>query len=466
MKKLLISFLIVFLLLLQITFAADFSINIDKKPDDPFYATKTDFITLTINNPLPEDWFTISVIGVPQDWVTAETSLLKVPMGSNSMQIQVRPPRDAIPNIYQYFLKVTRISSGDAVEKNLLINIVQITSAILKDISLSCKSCLDEVDVSGKVINVGSRTLDLALVLKYANQQKTVNIGKLDVNEKREFQTSLDLKNMEPKDYNIDIILLDANGNVLYTESASFSIPVIENIVYDKKVSATPFGSLITVTAINRGNIVSEADLKAVSTESWYSFISGPAPTGMMTGYYFWRKTLNPKESISLNYTEIYWPTYVLIIAVVLAIALIYWQSTAFTFSKNVIGKSKFKFGKDLSISLHLRSRKRSIDKVAIRDIVPPNFSVVSKFETVKPLIRKVANGIELIWKLGNLKSNEERVLHYTIRPNIEVSRKVNLPSALVKASSGKGFALKHSNKISLYPEKEETKIVTVKVAK
>jgi hypothetical protein len=115
---------------------------------------------------------------------------------------------------------------------------------------------------------------------------------------------------------------------------------------------------------------------------------------------------------------------------------------------------------------LHLRSRRKEIDKVAIRDIVPPNFSIVSKFETVKPLIRKAANGIELIWKLGGLSPNEERVLHYTIRPNIEASRKVSLPSALVKTSSDKGFAFKHSNKVSLYPEKEESKIVSVKIAK
>jgi len=465
MKKLLFSFLIVFSLLFQMAYAADFSINVDMKPE--YYATKTDYITLTINNPLYEDWFTISVIGVPQEWVTSEKYILRVPAGgSDTTLIDVKPSRDAIPFIYQYFLKVTRVSSGDELEKSLLVNVVQVTSAILKDVSLSCKTCLDKVDVSGEVINVGSKNLDLALVLKYANQQKTVSLGKLDVGERREFQTSLDLKDMEPKDYDVDIILVDANGNKLYEESASFAIPVVENIVYDKKVSSTPFGSLITVTAINRGNVISEADLMSASPQNWYFFISGPNPTGMMTGYYVWTKALAPEESTSLSYSEIYWPTYVLIIAVVLALAFIYWQSTAFTFSKNVVGKPKFKFGKDISISLHLRSRRKGIEKVAIRDIVPPNFSIVSRFETVKPLIRKVASGIELIWKLGNLKPSEERVLHYTIKPNIEASRKVNLPSALAKASSGKGIAFKHSNRVSLYPEKEETKVVTVKVSK
>jgi hypothetical protein len=467
MKKLLFSFLIAFSLLLQLTLAADFSIDVDKKADYVFYATKTDYIKLMINNPLSEDWFTIALLGMPKEWVTPEEGVLKVPSeGSNFILIKVNPSRDALPNIYQYFLKVSRVSSGDYVEMPLLVNIVQITSAIMKDVSLSCKTCIDRVDVTGEIINVGSRNLDLALILKYGDQQKTVSLGKLDTGEKRDFTTSLDLKDMDPKSYNIDIILIDVNGNVMYQESDSFSIPVIQNIVYSKSFSSTPFGSLATVTAINKGNTEAEADLLSASPKSWYSIVSGPSPTGMMTGYYFWKTSLRPGESTSLNYNEIYWPTYVLIIAVVLAIALIYWQSSAFTFSKNVIGKSKFKFGKDISISLHLRSRRKAVEKVAIRDIIPPNFSVVSKFETVKPLIRKVANGIELIWKLGGLRPNEERVLHYTIRPNIDVSRKVNLPPALAKTASGKGITLKHSNRVSLYPEKEESKIVTVKVSR
>ena len=467
MKKLLLSFLIAFLLVLQISFAADFSINIDKQTDYPFYATKTDYINVKISNPLQEDWFTISLIGVPQEWVTLKDSLLKVPaMGSGSVQIEVKPSRDAIPNIYQYSLKLTRVSSKDEVEKPLLVNIVQITSAILKDVSLSCTSCIDKVDITGKVVNVGSRNLDISLILKYADQQKTLSLGKLDVGEKKEFQTSIDLKDMEPKSYDVEITLVDVNGNNFYTESASFSIPSIENIIYDKKVSSTPFGSSITVTAVNKGNVVSEADLKSISPQNWYSFISGPNPTGMMIGYYVWKTSLNPGESTSLNYSEIYWPTYVFIVAVVLALVLIYWQQSAFTFNKRVIGKPSFKSGKDISISLHLKSRRKAVDKVAIRDIIPPNFSVVSKFETVKPLIRKVSNGIELLWKVGSLRPNEERVLHYTIKPNIETTRKVNLPSALAKAAGGKGLALKHSNKVSLYPEKEESKIVTVKVAK
>jgi hypothetical protein len=474
MKKLLFSILVSSLFLFQLAFAADFSLSYDKDgtkldiqqlANYPFYATKTGYITVTISNPLPESWFTMTVWGVPQDWVTVdnENSLISVPsMRSGSVKVQVKPSRDAIPNIYQYFLKVTNLNTKEEIETPLLINVIQVTSAIMQDVSLSCKSCVDAVNVSGKIINVGSKNLDLSLIFKYGNNQKTLNVGKLETGARKEFETTVSLKDMEPKSYNMDVMLVDASGNVFYIESAAFSIPAIDNVVYSKKVASTPFGSSVTVTATNMGNVVSEADLKSVSPSNWYSVISGPSPTGMMTGYYVWTKSLSPRESITLGYSEIYWPSYVLIVAIVGMLLFFYWQSSAFTFTKNIMSKTAMRSGKDISISLNLKSKRKSIDRVAIKDTIPSNFSIVSNFETVKPLIRKVTEGVELIWKLGGLNPNEERVLHYTIRPNTELSHKVNLPAALAKA----GNSLKRSNKVALAPEKESTRTVSVRVAK
>lgn len=461
MKRLLLSIFIL-ILLPTIALAQDFSINVDIKPE--YYATKTDFITLTINNPTAEDWFTISVVGFPKEWVSTETSLLKVPTaGSENTLITVKPPRDVLPGVFQYFMKVTKVSSGSEIEKNLLINIQQVTSAILKDVSLSCETCIDSVDVSGAAYNVGSKQLDLALFIKVGNQQKTISIGKLDVTERKEFKTTFSLKDMEPGNYVMDLNLIDVNGNVFYTDTKNFKIPTIENVIYDKQISSTPFGSIVTLSATNTGNVVSNADLKSVSSEGWYYFISGPTPTGMAIGNYLWEAKLSPGESTSMTYTEIYWPTYVVIIVAVIAGIFAYWQSTAMTFSKNVISGRRIKGGKDISVSLNLRSRRKPVDRVVIRDVVPSKFSIVSKFETVKPTIRKIADGIELIWKVGDMKSQEERVLHYTIKPTEEVSRKINLPSALAKARRGSALFIKRSNRVLLHPKTEEVRVVTVK---
>ena len=460
MKKMVLSFLAIFLVLTQVVFAQDFSI--DLQINEEYFATHSDYVVLTINNPLNEDWFSISVVGFPKQWVVSKESLLRVPAwGSNTLLIDVKPAKDAIPNIYQYFLKVTRLSTGSVIEDKMLINIKQVTSAILKDISLSCETCSDEIIVSGDVHNVGSKLLtNLAVIAKLSNQQKTFPIDRLGVLEHKDFALSFSLEDMGPGDYDIDFNLVDNVGNSFFRETKSFNILPIESIVYDREVSTTPFGSTVTVTATNTGNIVSEADLQSVSPEGWYYFLTGPTPTGMMIGSYYWKVSLAPDETKSITYSEIYWPTYVLIICTVLAAVFIYWQSTALVFSKRLIRKSE----KEVSVSLHLRSKKKGVNNVYVKDTVPAEFSIVNKFESVKPLIRKVANGMELHWKLGKLTPHEERVLHYTLKPAKELFKRVRLPSAKARGVRRRAPIYKRSNRVSIHPRKGVKSFVTVAV--
>jgi hypothetical protein len=460
MKKIVLYFLAMSLLFTQVAFAQDFSIDVGINKE--YLATHTDYVTLTINNPAQEDWFSISVFGFPQNWVVSKESLLRVPaFGSNTLLIEVKPARDALPNIYQYFLKVTRPSTGSVFERSMLIKVKQITSAILKDISLSCQICSDEIIVSGDVYNVGSKPLKgLAVIAKVSNQQKTFPIEDLAILGSKDFALSFSLEDMGPGDYDIDFNLVDAVGSSFYKETRTFNIPPIENIVYDEDVSTTPFGSTIVVSATNKGNVESEAGLESVSPQGWYYFLSGPTPTGMMLGKYYWKTTLAPDETRSITYSEIYWPTYVLIIGGVFIAVFIYWQSTALVFSKRLIKKP----GKEVSVSLHLKSKKRGVGNVVVKDTVPSNFSIVSKFESVKPLIKKVAKGVELHWKLGKLDPHEERVLHYTLKPAKELFKKVKLPSAKARGVRRKTPLYKRSNRVSIHPKKREKKFVTVAV--
>jgi len=467
MKKLVTSFLLAFLTFSTIAMAQDFSINLDVK--DYYIATHTDFITLKINNPLPMDWFSISLIG-PENWVETETSLLRVPSyGSEVMKIKVEPPKDVVPMLYpyQYFLKISRVGTDSVLEQSILVRVKQITNAIIKDFKLSCTECVDNIDISGTVYNVGSNPIDLSIIFKIGDQMKTVSIGFVNIYGKRDFQTSFSLKDMKPGEYKVEAKLVDVNGFDMYQESGSFKIPVIENVIYDKDVSSTIFGSIITVTATNKGNDVADVDLESLTPKTWYSFYNGPSPTGMaISDYYYWKVSLMPNESRNISYSEIYWPTYVIILLVVAALGLFYWQSSAFNFSKNIVSGKVIKPGKEISISLNLKNKKKEIDKAIVKDVVPADYEIVSKFETVKPLIRKIGNGVELNWKIGKLKPEEERVLHYTIKPS-EFVKETRLPSATAKVLRNKRILQKDSNRVSLTPEKEEeVKTITVKVNK
>ena len=82
----------------------------------------------------------------------------------------------------------------------------------------------------------------------------------------------------------------------------------------------------------------------------------------------------------------------------------------------------------------------------------------------IKPIIRKIAGGVELNWKLGKLTPHEERVLHYTIKPAKELFKKIKLPSARARGSRHKAPLYKRSNRISIHPKRQEKRFVAVEV--
>ncbi len=384
------------------------------------------------------------------------------------MRIRVEPPKDVIPLYYpyQYYIKVERISTGEVLEKTLLLRVKQITNALIKDFKLSCTDCLDEIEISGTIYNVGSESVDLLLILKTGEQTKTIDIGLIPIFGRKEFETTFSLKGWQPGDYAVEAKLIDADGRKMYEEFGSFKIPLIENLIYDKDVSSTIFGSTITVTATNKGNDAVEVDLESVTPKAWYSIYSGPSPTGMAIGdHYLWQFILQPEETKSITYSEIYWPTYVIIFFIIAIVGLVYWQASPFDFSKVIHGRRRIKSGKDISVSLHLKNKGKAIDRAVVKDVVPPGFAITSKFETVKPVIRKIGDGVELNWKVGKLKPHEERVLHYTIKPT-EVGKRKRLPSAKARALSKKKIVSKRTKKISLGSEKKDVKYVSVKVNK
>lgn len=466
MKKVFLTFLFISMIMVQGVLAQDFSINYEDSMQKEYFATRIDYLSVKINNPLPESWFSTTIFGVPEEWVEVQEPLLRVPgYGTGVVLLKVEPSRDALPGIYQYFLKVERISTHSVIEQPILLNVRQVTSAIIKDVSFSCQKCMEKIDVSGSVYNVGSKKVDLVVVLKLAHMQKTINIGRISITDSKDFEASFYLEYLEPEDYNIEIELIDASGNSLYQESYPFTIPSLEEVYYDQDVSSTPFGSIITLSAENRGNVLADVTLRSINEDDWFYFMSGPSPSGMFLENYIWQASIAPGEKYDVTYSEIYWPIYLFIVTVVIAASFVYYKTSDITFTKNALTTKKFKPGEQLSVSLHLKNKAQDLKRVTIRDLIPAGFSVVNKFEAAKPLIRKVGAGIELFWDVGRLDPHEERFFHYTIKPDHTTVKKTNLPSALVKAMRQRKFFSKRSNNVGLAPEELETTTVTVTVA-
>jgi hypothetical protein len=142
-------------------------------------------------------------------------------------------------------------------------------------------------------IVTGSRTSTLWLE---ASPIRKLRIGTVDV-ETRIFKD--DFLAFLPGSHGVDLALLDSNGTMKYNETLPFNIPTVEDLVTDSSVSMTPFGSSVTLTAINMGNVVQEADLQAVSGSNWYTVLSGPSPSGVSADRQYWSVTVEPGQSVT-----------------------------------------------------------------------------------------------------------------------------------------------------------------------
>ena len=104
--------------------------------------------------------------------------------------------------------------------------------------------------------------------------------------------------------------------------------------------------------------------------------------------------------------------------------------------SKPKIGKSvrhggKITRGKEILVLLEVKNRAlHEIKDVEIVDVVPQIARVVDRFDTLRPKVKRVSDGTELRWNIGSMKSGEERVVTYRIRPVVDVIGHLSLPEA------------------------------------
>jgi hypothetical protein len=462
MKKLMLVVFLSFLMLIPGVLAATFTVDVSKESE--YLANRITKLTVIVNNYGPEDWFSVSVFGFPNEWISPSTPSIKVPFnGQGELSVDVHPSKDAAPTLYNYVVTMTRASDGEYVQKEFLIAVKQIYSSIIKDLKLSCFTCGNSIDVTGTVENVGTQPLDLTLEVSLLNDKRTIDIGTLDILKERGFTETFSLKDFSAGTYTISARLLSGDREI-YSDSKDFNVMTIENVVYDKGGSVTPFGSFITITAVNDGNIETIAQMKSKVSRGWWSIFSGPEPNSITGNEFVWTADLNPGESAEVKYSEIYWPTYFMIIFIAIIGAVLYFQLTALTIEKSIVGKNTIRRGKEIHISLFIKNRKREIDNVIVRDIIPAGLSIIGTFETIKPVIRKITGGTELVWRIGKLKPHEERVINYKVKSLVEKMGKVHLPSAAIKARYEDKLILKKSNLVHLIGEAERISVVPVRI--
>ncbi|MBL7160184.1 MAG: hypothetical protein ISS95_01340 [Candidatus Aenigmarchaeota archaeon] len=405
-------------------------------------------VKIIIENSGYSDLFSISVIGTPEtnNWYSVKEDVVSVKGGSSGETvIMITPPKNADSKFYRYSVTVTSMNSKESLEKEILFFVKKRSvSGGVKELSMSCTSCSDELYISFLVSNNGQADLDgVEAVVKAGEQQRVFKLGEIKSDKAKKVSTTFSLKDVKPARYDMEIEITSDKGK-LDSVGKYFIIPVVSDVKYDKKVRSNILGNFITITASNEGNDENEIEIKSEVRGRWWDAFIGPEPYDKEGGLWTWKKNLKPGEGTEIEYIEFHWPIPIFFVGIILTALYIYIRMTNMTITKTIMGIGG---GRDISVSLKLKNMGKDAERVVVRDVIDPNFSVVGSFESLKPLIRKIAAGTELIWKFGKVNHGDERVLHYKVKPKFSAKKTTMLPAARVTGKAADKTIITQSNR-------------------
>jgi len=427
--------------------ASDFSTSFPGL--DQIFAGDVAVHELTITNDGDGAWFSVSAF--PSQWISQEAANVFID-GSKTATIKFyfSPPEDTKAFSYRYAIKVENVATKESEEKTFLLDVLQRrTVAVLKSSSVSCTECSGEVILNMEAENIGTSNIrDVVMFLTVGD--KKVDIGQSDLlrGETGVFSGSSFVNDYKPGEYPVKGELY-GNRLLLGTVEKTITVPVKKNVKVEKIVTPSLFGAEVVLKATNTGNAPDNAAINDIPAGNWWASYSGPEPDQKGAGW-TWFATLQPGQSTELKYSQFYWPVPLAGVGALALAGLGYLQMTALVVSKSVRRKE----GDDYSVTMHILNKGGPVEGTVVRDVVPHGFLSLQGFETAKPVVRKIGEGTELLWRIGTLRRGEERVLHYTIR----ASRKENLASAVVKGTRGSSSIVRRSNSIEMpYPQSPES---------
>jgi hypothetical protein len=223
------------------------------------------------------------------------------------------------------------------------------------------------------------------------------------------------------------------------------SVPLVLEPVHDVVKTRAEVDTLlykeITVTLYNRGNVV-EDNYKVSESSApgqLVGFVTAPNDCSASTCTYV-VNGLAPGATARVIYHIEFWPTLMQYIGAILAVAAV----AGFTFvhkTRPTIRKRSSHSGGGMhSIVIEVRNPfLHHLNNVVVRDFVHPIASVVhEEIESLKPVIRKTEEGTELIWKLGDVRPKETRLLKYGVK-SVFQGGAISSPKAYMRFMNPKG---------------------------
>ncbi|MFN6992142.1 MAG: hypothetical protein ACK4MM_05420 [Fervidobacterium sp.] len=432
------------------------------------YTLEKTYIDITIKNTgVNKDTFYISVW--PSNWVSLEKYFVTLNGGqSGTVKLTIEPPIDSDAGNVVFTVSARSIDTGASTSKDMILNIRRKTGAYISSIKLNQELVKpgDTLSIQPVLVNLDKTQSRHVIVLtKILKDGMSVYSFDSEVLLEPDKTKTLTLPFFVYNKYvygiyTIDVLMTDQFGQPIHRKTTSFGIQKFDDIKTEKSVEGGFLYRIITINITNKGNIPDSSYVvtESIPRMSKYFFDPDVEPTSEERKddriVYSWIVSgLNPDESRIIKYQFRYSNIVILsgIVFLLLIIAVSYYYKPALI--KRYSGLLSQE--KETVVTLHIKNNStREIYDVIVRDHVPPVAVVVKEFDTLVPEIRRTHNGTSLVWKIDKLKSKEERILTYKIKPVIDVEGRFKFPKARFSYKSGKNIINKIADKIIISVKK------------
>lgn len=418
----------------QLPDAVEFSIEPNSIKTDLSMPAR--FLMTVKNNMMFHENFRVQISGPYIHWVTSPIILLAMPKNTiKQFNLTFYPVNHR--GTFDFKISILSYKSFD-INKSAWVRLIIPPEIVAENFSAQKET--DAIVAGIDVETLRNHKLDFSAQIFSGDSLVSSSDSNFDIDGQRHISLSLPFP-QDPLagDYKVKYQFENFTGEEIITVNER------HDVSKDEDLFANVWHGDVVVTYTNNGNVV-ERDYDARET------LPGDVITGLITqpmlcvegdesiSCNYVLPDLQPGETAMITYRIEYWPVYVQLSAAVIIVLIIF----GFSFlraAKPSISKTSSKRGRMIhSVAIEIRNPfLHHLKDVVIRDWVTP----LAKFaheeaQSIKPVLKRSEAGTELIWKIGEMKPKETRILRYKINTLVEGNLK--MPRAYARFRTPKGI--------------------------
>ncbi len=457
MKKLMFISLsmIFFTLFLNLVHAEGIEIVAPEEPITVYTGQINEIQILIKNDRSVKDTLYFSTSTTTQ-WISLKNSWESVGAGEVvSLSLIIEPPIDTEEGTSMFSITVKSVDSNITASKQIYFFVKRSSPVFITELKINKQVGFkpgETLNIQPVITNVDKKErMNVFVTTKILKDdylvQKFENSVSIAPSKTETISNNFDIKlTHTPGNYKIVVSVKDELNKLLSEKTTTFKIEQLPlKIDEEKEITNHILYSDTVITITNNGNLPANnfnivVSLPVISKNFFYPETE---PTSQEEKdnriiYRWFVSELKPTDTIKIKYQLRF--TNVIIIASLLIIIII-WVLWLF-FKPKLVKEYMGLLSKEeqVTISLHVKNKSRKLlDNITVKDFVTAIATVIKEFGTITPTIKIKPSGTELTWQVKNIRSREERVLTYKIKPVIEILGSLKLPRAHLLYETKKG---------------------------